>query len=156
MRAHLRTVLASGAAWLLGGAASVTVALVALSLIGGGLGARGANPPTTERTPATGAGSPAAGSPRAPATQAAVSAPGQVLRSDGGFVVASCPDGQAYLASWTPEPGYEARGVHRGPASSASVDFEGARSHLRLIVTCAGGVPQAQVVHETDDGHVDE
>ncbi|HEX2357516.1 MAG TPA: hypothetical protein VHI50_13800 [Micromonosporaceae bacterium] len=79
------------------------------------------------------------------------SGPEQLLRSDGGFVVARCQGGQAYLVSWTPEQGYEIYDVRRGPASTTSVEFEGARGHIRLDVTCDNGVPQAHVQQEAED-----
>ena len=165
MRPNARTALTSSAAWLIGAATSVGVALVALSLIGDGLSTHGTAPltpggsetvatsevpnssPTTRSDPSRGS-DPTSSTSAAPTT---TPVGGQVLRSSGGFVVASCVDGKAYLVSWVPEQGYEARDVRRGPAAAAAVEFERSQKHVHLTVTCVGEVAQAQV--ETgDDG----
>jgi hypothetical protein len=162
----VRTALTSSAAWLIGAATSVGVALVALSLIGGGLSTHGVSPltpggsetvaasevptasPTTRSDPTRGSDSTSSTSA---AALTSTPAGGQVLRSSGGFVVASCIDGKAYLVSWVPEQGYEARDVRRGPAAAAAVEFERSQHHVHLTVTCVGEVAQAQV-EAGDDG----
>lgn len=174
----LRRVLTSGAAWLLGAAASVAVGLVALSLIGIDLGARGVSPLMAENATVTAV---ASGSPEpsavpdarraAPSTGAATPTPSvgaaapspfaaaradQVLRSDGGFVVARCVDEDAYLVSWTPEQGYQVHDVRRGPAEVVSVEFEGERQSVRLDVSCEKGVAQARAEQEHEDEDEDE
>jgi hypothetical protein len=165
MRVRLGTALTSGAAWVVGAASSVAVGLAALSLIGGGLGTHGVEPLTSERAAAVTEGSepPSVAPTSPPAVDQSSSAPpasestqaskssDRVLRSAGGFVVARCVDDRAYLVSWTPEQGYEAHDVRRGPAGSASVEFEGRRQQVRLVVTCDGGVPQAHTGQETED-----
>jgi hypothetical protein len=166
VRPNVRTALTSGAAWLIGAATSVGVALVALSLIGDGLSTHGVSPltpgssetvaasevpsssPTTQSAPTGGlpTSNPSAAAPgTAPAG-------GQVLRSSGGFVVAKCIDGKAYLVSWVPEQGYEAHDVRRGPAAVAAVEFERSQHRVHLTVTCVGGVAQAQVDTGEDNG----
>lgn len=164
MRTPVRAALTSGGAWLLGAAASVTVGLVALSLIGGGLGAHGVTPltstdtaanadlgaPNTSPSSAPPAGSSPAPNPSNPGPASTTSE--QVLHSVGGFVVARCQLGRAYLVSWTPEQGYETHDVRRGPAGTASVEFEGAQGHVRLDVTCDNGAPHAHVQQADDDG----
>jgi hypothetical protein len=163
---NVRTALASSAAWLVGAATSVGVALVALSLIGDGLSTHGVSPLTPggseavavseiPTSSATTRSDPTKGSDPMSSTNAAspTTTPpaGQVLRSSGGFVVASCIDGEAYLVSWVPEQGYEVHDVRRGPAAEAVVEFERSQHHAHLSVTCVGGVAQAKV--ETgDDG----
>jgi hypothetical protein len=165
VRPNLRTALASSTAWLIGAAASVGVALIALSLIGDGLSTHGVSPLTpggsetvaasqVPNSPLTTGSDPSRGADPTNASAAApATAPlgGQVLRSSGGFVVANCIDGKAYLVSWVPEQGYEARDVRRGPAAAAVVEFEQSQRHVDLTVTCADGVAQAQV-ESRDDG----
>ena len=107
------------------------------------------NPAGTSTRSVTERGSPP--TPTSTTSAPGSSGPEQLLRSDGGFVVARCQGGQAYLVSWTPEQGYEIYDVRRGPASITSVEFEGARGHVRLDVTCDNGVPQAHVQQEAED-----
>jgi len=101
-------------------------------------------------SPAAGAtGSPAAGatgSAGAVATNAAPSgsAPaGTVLASSAGTVVATCQAAGAYLISWSPQQGYEVGDVFRGPAATASVQFESSTAEVTMRVSCSAGVPSA-------------
>jgi hypothetical protein len=41
--------------------------------------------------------------------------------------------------------------VVRGPAPKAQVEFESNGREIKLIVSCAGGVPQATTREEVDD-----
>jgi hypothetical protein len=59
-----------------------------------------------------------------------------------------CESGGAYLSYWSPQPGFEAGNVVRGPAAVASVVFESSSSGITLQVTCQGGVPVKKLVKD--------
>jgi hypothetical protein len=99
--------------------------------------------PETEASPSAQASrSRAASSPSAQATATAAPSPA-VLSSQGGTVVADCRPGGAYLVSWSPDPGYEAGTVIRGPAVTARVTFNSAANSVTMMVSCSAGVPTA-------------
>ena len=166
---HSRVVLAAGA-WLLGVVAATGGSLAAVSLIGQSLAA----PPTQQLTVsavnhalASGkreprpspAARPSPGRSRqhavaatpttsaaAPTTSAsATPSGGTLLTSAGGSVLAGCAGADAYLISWSPQQGYAAADVVRGPAPTARVVFLAGGAGVRLTVTCAGSVPSAAV-----------
>jgi len=117
--------------------------------------------PSATRPPVTMAGSPAADSPAAGApdspaaatgsgdavatgTASSGSAPaGTVLASPAGTVVATCQAAGAYLISWSPQQGYAVGDVFRGPAATASVQFESRTAEVTMRVSCSAGVPSA-------------
>lgn len=102
----------------------------------------------TGRTPAA----PAAKTP-APAAPAGAAGPGTILASSGGTVLATCAAAGAYLRSWSPQQGYEADSVVRGPAATAQVVFASSGSAVTMLVSCSGGVPSATTqVTDADDG----
>jgi serine/threonine-protein kinase len=106
-----------------------------------------ANSPTTD-SPTAGA----TGSASAAATSAAPSGStpaGTVLASPEGTVVATCQAGGAYLISWSPQQGYEVGDVFRGPAATASVQFESHTSEVTMKVSCSAGVPSATTSGDT-------
>ena len=76
--------------------------------------------------------------PRSPATTG-----GTVLTSAGGTIVASCAGPRAYLVSWSPQQGFGAGDVVRGPATSAQVMFTGGQLTVTMIVSCRAGTPTA-------------
>ncbi len=97
-------------------------------------------------SPGAGSGTPAAqGSPGA----------GTLLSSSGGSVTAACEAAGAYLLYWTPQQGYEATSVARGPASTATVTFTSAQDAVTMSVTCNGGVPVTSN-SVSPNSHVDE
>ncbi len=69
------------------------------------------------------------------------SSAGVFLNSPDGGAEAACQSGGAYLLYWTPEPGFEADQVKRGPAAVASLEFLGASSGILMQVSCSAGVP---------------
>jgi hypothetical protein len=79
-------------------------------------------------------------------------AAGTVLSSAGGTVVAVCQQGRAYLQSWSPQQGYEAYGVVRGPSGTAQVSFTAGQQQVTMFITCSGGVPSATVHTGGGDG----
>ncbi len=76
-------------------------------------------------------------------SQAASASSGTLLSSSGGNVVADCASAGAYLLSWSPQQGYAASSVVRGPAAAAKVVFESGQTAVTMVVTCPGGVPTA-------------
>jgi hypothetical protein len=58
-------------------------------------------------------------------------------------VIAGCRDGEPYLVSWTPSPGYR---VTRQETESehADVRFEGSAGHSEIRVACDGDTPVEQ------------
>ena len=168
---HTRVLLAAGA-WLLGVVAATGGSLAAVSLIGQSIAA----PPTQQLTvsavnralasegqdpepspaarPSRGARHRhAAGTPSASASAPATSS-GTLLSSPGGSVLAGCAGSGAYLISWSPQQGYAADNVVRGPAAAARVVFLAGQAGVSLTVTCTGSVPSAVVspVNGDDDG----
>jgi serine/threonine-protein kinase len=70
---------------------------------------------------------------------------GSLVDSPGGTVMASCQSGLAYLQYWSPNAGYQADDVMRGPAPQASIGFEQLSSEFEIRVTCNGSHPVASV-----------
>jgi serine/threonine-protein kinase len=112
-------------------------------------GSQTADSPTVDSPTAGAVDSPTAGATgsadAAPTdTAPSGSAPaGTVLASSAGTVVATCQAAGAYLNSWSPQQGYEVGDVFRGPAASASVQFESRTAEVTMTVSCSGGVPSA-------------
>ncbi len=168
---HTRVFLAVGA-WLLGVAAATGGSLAAVSLIGQSIAA----PPTQQLTvsavnhalasgkrepepsaaahPATRSGRRPGAGPTPGASASVTSSAGTLLTSTGGSVLAGCAGPAAYLISWSPQQGFAADDVVRGPAAEARVVFLAGSAGVRLTVTCAGGVPTDVVrpVQSDDDG----
>lgn len=168
---HTRVLLAAGA-WLLGVAAATAGSLAAVSLIGQSL----ATPPTQQLTvsavnhalasgkrepepsaaaqPSKGSGRQHTAGATPAASTSASSSGGTLLSSSGGSVLAGCAGSAAYLISWSPQQGYAADDVVRGPAAAARVVFLAGSAGVRLTVTCAGPAPTARVsqVQGDDDG----
>jgi len=103
---------------------------------------RVAPPPRVARHPAP-PRSPAARhspSPSSPGT-----AGGTLLTSQGGTLVARCAGARAYLVSWSPQQGFGASDVVRGPATNAQVTFIGGQLTVTMVVSCDAGLPTATV-----------
>jgi hypothetical protein len=173
-----RALLAVGA-WLLGVVGATAGSLVAVSLIGqsitgpsaqqltvtainralAGAGQNaGQNPPAASPGPSVSARprppAPSRHRPAVPAPSAPASTPppaGTLLSSAGGSVLAACQKGGVYLISWSPQPGYEADDVIRGPGITARVLFMAGIRGVRMVVSCTGSVPSASVAPVIDD-----
>jgi len=92
--------------------------------------------------------------PAPPVPPAPVSTPspaGTLLSSAGGSVLAACQKAGVYLISWSPQPGYEADDVFRGPGGTARVLFMAGIHGVRMAVSCTGSVPSASVTPVSDD-----
>jgi hypothetical protein len=175
-----RALLAVGA-WLLGAVGATGGSLVAVSLIGqsitgpsaqqltvtainralAGDGQNAGQPPPAA-SPSPDPSAPARPHPAAPsrhrtatpAPPAPVSTPspaGTLLSSAGGSVLAVCQAGGVYLVSWSPQPGYEADDVIRGPGVTAQVLFMAGIHGVRMVVSCTGPVPTARIAPVSDD-----
>ena len=147
-------------AWLLGAAAATAAGLLVVSELGEGISASPAgqqsgvvaaeqaqasqaaalppsSPPASRSQPGRGGKSGTGGSGRTASTS------GTVLSSSGGTVVAQCASAGAFLLSWSPQQGFTASSVARGPATTARVVFAGTASTVTMAVSCASGVPSA-------------
>jgi hypothetical protein len=71
--------------------------------------------------------------------------PPTFLSSPDGSVVASCEPAGAYLQFWSPDQGFQADDVARGPAAVAKVTFEGSAGGVIMRVSCTSGTPAAQL-----------
>jgi hypothetical protein len=159
--------VASVLAWIVGAVAAVGVGMLALSLIGDGLTARTVQPltpdvvardpaPAPDPPPGTpGDDDPPASAPPSPSGSASGQRSGadKLLWSAGGSVIARCTGVQVYLVSWSPEPGYRAPAVVRGPAAQASVRFDADDVRVSVSVRCASGTPVATATRRGDDDH---
>jgi hypothetical protein len=164
--------VASVLAWIVGAVAAVGVGILALSLIGDGFTARTVQPLTPDvvareasaapvdpaPAPVTPSSTPGDDDPPGKATPLASassqrSAADKLLWSAGGSVIARCTGTQVYLVSWSPEPGYRAHDVVRGPAPQASVRFGADDLEVSVSVRCVRGTPVATVVQRTEDDH---
>jgi serine/threonine-protein kinase len=172
-----RAFLAIGA-WLLGVVGATGGSLVAVSLIGqsiagpptqqltvaavnralaasgkGADGAPSASPTAPARRPAApGRRHHHRAAAPSPSVSAGTSTPAATLLSSaGGTALAVCQAGDAYLVSWSPEPGYAADDVVRGPAASARVLFIAGDRGVRMTVSCIGPMPSATVAPVRDD-----
>jgi hypothetical protein len=68
-----------------------------------------------------------------------------LLQSPDGSVMAECQPAGAYLLYWSPDQGFQADDVHRGPAAVARVTFEQLPNNEAVMqVSCKGGKPVAQ------------
>ncbi len=167
-----RVLLGIGA-WLVGVGAATGGSLAAVSLIGQSIagtptqqltvsavnralasGGRDTEPSSSaSATPAPTRTAGRRGAAAAPSSARGASAPaGTLLSSAGGTVLASCTAAGAYLISWSPQQGYQAEDVVRGPAPVARVFFTAGQQGERMLVTCQAGVPVASTGWAGDDG----
>lgn len=168
---HTRVLVGVGA-WLLGAVAATGGSLLAVSLLGHGivdgasqqqltseavnraLASEAAEPGATTASRSTGTAVSASAGPEPPSrTPTTRSAGGTVLASAGGTVVARCGSAGAYLASWSPQQGYEASDVVRGPATSVRLTFRSTQRTVTMVISCVSGVPKAATyVHNSGSG----
>jgi len=164
----MRTRIVIGAgAWLLGAAAATAGGLLVVSELGEGISASPASQQSSVAAGVQAQASQAAAQPSAsptPRSQRSTSAKrgtsgarmggsggtastsGTVLSSSGGTVVAQCASAGAFLLSWSPQQGFTASSVARGPATTARVVFTTMANTVTMAVSCATGVPAATSV----------
>jgi hypothetical protein len=141
-------------AWVATAIAATGAAVAALGLVSGALtGTSGQVMSQDEARAAlatrTHSASPSAtpAVPRTPATpQTATATPGppegELIRTPGGTVIASCSGGLVTLRSWSPAQGYSVDGVEPGPGREAELEFEaGEGEDVELKLGCSGDHP---------------
>ena len=148
-----RRALLMTAGWLLAAGATAAVGTAALDVVGAGiLGPQ--NQPLSQDDVARALETVPVTTPSAPpstvATTSTAPAP-RGLTVPGGTLVARCAGSQVELMSWSPDPGYRADDVVRGPATTASVKFKNDGTENEVAVTCRDGEPHAETV--ADDDH---
>jgi hypothetical protein len=153
--------------WLATAAAAITAGVFAVGAIGHGIAGSTTSPLSDQavakalaKATRTSAAAPAT-SPNTSPTTSRPSAPRgttpeprpqtKVRQVRGGTVVVRCAGGQATLESWSPDQGYEADDVHRGPDSKVRVKFKSGRSELETEIGCRGDVPV--ILRERADDH---
>jgi hypothetical protein len=158
----MRTRIVIGAgAWLLGAAAATAGSLLVVSELGEGISAPPGQQSTVAAAEQAQASQPAAKPAAAPMPRphssaggksgtssaggagGAASTGGTVLTSSGGTVVAQCAAAGAFLVSWSPQQGFQASSVARGPATTARVVFATTASRVTMVVSCVSGAPTA-------------
>jgi hypothetical protein len=158
-----RIVIGTGA-WLLGAAAATAGSLLVVSELGEGISAPPGQQSTVAAAEQAQASQPAVQSAATPSPRphtsaggksgtrpasgaggagGAASTGGTVLTSSGGTVVAQCAAAGAFLVSWSPQQGFQASSVARGPATTAQVVFATTASRVTMVVSCASGAPTA-------------
>lgn len=161
--------LIGAGAWLLGAVTATTGSMIAVGALahgllspqtqqlvgapsGGDIDAGGAVDPTLPGVSASSSPSasavpvqPSSGlGPQAGGGAAPAAAP-TLLTSADGSVLAACQPAGAYLVYWSPNQGYSADDVSRGPAAVASVTFSNTAGGVVMRVTCPSGAPVARV-----------
>lgn len=148
-----RTLIATGA-WLLGAVAATAGSLLVVSELGEGIAASPGQqhsaapvlnqaqasqvlPSSSPRSRSQG------GTSRTGGTGGTSATSGTVLTSSGGTVVARCATAGALLVSWSPQQGFQADSVARGPAATARVVFAATASTVTMAVSCSHGTPSA-------------
>ena len=148
--------------WVAAAAVATAVTLGAVSVIGPGLFGGSTRPlsqadvnDALAEATASAAAAPSTSSPDAGAT-ATLSAPASQppttqpttapvpLSAAGNTVLARCVGDTVEVISWTAAQGYHADGVNQH-GREAEVDFESDDSEVKIRVTCASGVPTADV-----------
>lgn len=149
----LRRWVLAGGAWLLTVAAATALATWAVGSMREGIFGTSDAPYSESRVDALLADATAAPPTTAPPTTAPSTTTGggtvRALTTAGGTIVAVCDAGLVTLKVWTPNAGFEAEKVQRGPAAVASLRFKarGGGGDVRAQVTCAGTEPRL-----TNDG----
>ncbi len=138
-------------AWAATAVAATGAAVAALGLVSGALtGTSGpvmtqdeARAALATRSPTSPpAATPAATPPETPPPSATAEPEGELIRTPGGTVIASCSGGLVTLRSWSPAQGYSVDGVEPGPAREAEVEFEaGEREDVELKLGCSADRP---------------
>jgi hypothetical protein len=161
-------------AWLLGAVTATTGSMIAVSELANGLlgtqsqqlgGATanadltvGSDSPSPAAALAASASASASHRPArvrhsaSPSPSAAAQSPaGTLLESGDGSVMASCQSGAAYLLYWSPDQGFQAEDVTRGPAAITSVTFRGPAGSVVVRVSCSAGTPVAHLYQPSGD-----
>lgn len=140
------------AGWLLAAAVTAGAGTVALDVVGAGILGPQNQPLSADDVARALETVPSSTTSTPPVTTAPSSAPApRGLTVPGGTIVATCAGGRVTLLSWSPDPGFRADDVSRGPAATASVKFKDGGTENVVVVTCQDGEPHADTV--ADEGH---
>lgn len=154
-----RPLIATGA-WLLGAAAATAGSLLVVSELGEGIAASPGQqqsaapvlnqaqashvlPSSSPRSRSQGGTSRTGGTGGTRGTGGTSATSSTVLTSSGGTVVARCATAGALLLSWSPQQGFQAGSVVRGPAATTRVVFTATASTVTMAVSCSRGMPSA-------------
>ncbi|WP_127501965.1 septum formation initiator [Actinoplanes solisilvae] len=159
--------LVVGAGWLAAALIATLAGLIGIRLVGDSLtstpgGVRSeaevaralaaATPATTQPTPSQAPAQASTPPPVQGPTSAKPTNSGTSFTSAGGTATVHCEPGDlAFLDSWSPHPGYQARDYDRGPDDDVEVRFEGADGRVELKFFCRGGVPVVEPKHGGGD-----
>lgn len=147
--------------WLAAVGVAVVVGLIAISLLRPDLED---SSPTPLRKEEVARSLDAGGAATSPSGSRPISSPAltpisrgqtRAFTSRGGTVVGRCQAGLAYLHSWSPATGWSVDDVSRGPADSATLQFEGERADIddlvvTVAVSCQSDAPVGSVRVTTD------
>lgn len=146
-----------GAGWLAAALIATLAGLIGIRLVGDSLtstpgGVRSEAEVARALAAATPPSSAPAGTQAPPSSQAPSRTKptngGTTFTSAGGTATVHCEPGDlAFLDSWSPRPGYQARDDDRGPDDDVEVRFEGADGRVELKFFCRGGVPVVEPKH---------
>lgn len=152
--------------WLAVAAGTTVTSTWAISLLGEGLSQRVVSPMSEQQVAAALAGAASAGPAPPPSATPAPSPSGtrvpspsgtpaegggeRVFTTAGGSVVARCDGGLAVLRSWSPAQGYAVDDVDRGPAETASLEFESDTGKVKVRITCRSGLPDLSTEREDE------
>ncbi|SFF82926.1 serine/threonine protein kinase [Actinoplanes philippinensis] len=110
---------------------------------------RPASAPSRQQLPSPGAATPTVTTTRPTPSPTPTATPAPVRRtlsSEGGTVVATCPDAvTAELLSWTATRPYKVQSADPGPAAAPAVTFKHGTDLITMTVTCDGGIPAADI-----------
>ena len=144
------------AGWLAGAAAAATGVTLALSALGSGLfGPAGQtlSVAQVEQQLAQAGQEPSAAAAGSPQATSPGGKPG-AKNTSGGSVVVWCTSQGAVMTA-TPQLGYRADDLLRGPAPVVSVSFRSGSAEVHVSASCATGKPQFSVSTEARGGHDD-
>jgi hypothetical protein len=144
------------AGWLAGAAAAATGVTLALSALGSGLfGTAGQtlSAAQVEQQLAQAGPEPSAAAAGSPQATSQGGKPG-AKNTSGGSVVVWCTSQGAVLTA-TPQLGYRADDLLRGPAPVVSVSFRSGSAEVRVAASCATGKPRFSVSTEPRGGRDD-
>jgi hypothetical protein len=172
-------ILLGASAWLLGAVSATAGSLYAVGQLGHGLLAQpgqqvsaamvkselareNADPPRPSPSPSAASTRSPSPSPsrtqsrirvRHPSKPQPTAAASVLLSSSDGTAAAVCEKGGAYLVYWSPQQGYEADYVVRGPRPVASLVFRNSSGNgVVMRVSCRNGAPVEQLAPFQSDG----
>lgn len=157
-----RPIAVSVTAWAIGAVSSVTIGLVALRMIGTGVGDGPLQPlaPNALNQSAAavapdvvGPGGSPSGAPSASGSAGSSAGSVRTVNTVAGMAIVSCYGSNAHLDQWIPAIGYGADDISRGPGVVVKVTFENAQREVSITARCVGGVVEPTVVTNNSVRH---